>query len=364
MQRRSTSRRRNIPAPDNIPIPPGKRWFDHVGKPSLLSTRPSSPFFSFGQKPGLIGIPTNTVEEKSDSIINEKLLKKTEKDPRKPITPKHLVAFMINLACSGRVSMSLHGYVQFQCKMWEVQDHRLGQIGKILQFLNERNNDTTETGNVMSSPWHLRRLSEPDAVQFDGKSSSLITMYAFVRHHREQIESEVLNSESFKVLVSDLWKCATNLHKNSNFSYGKRYLAKKTNLDDDWLGAPWEETETGDDVGIEDRVSRPLRQCSAKDILHRDEYIALSMCFWRIIAGVNLRLFSGENDTVLDPLQHLLNPGQWLGLKASYKVYAHDLAMGDWLYDTAVPGGSKSTFQFSIGKQQFENSIFKLATFW
>ena len=135
--------------------------------------------------------------------------------------------------------MSLHGYVQFQCKMWEVQDHRLGQIGKILQFLNERNNDTTETGNVMSSPWHLRRLSEPDAVQFDGKSSSLITMYAFVRHHREQIESEVLNSESFKVLVSDLWKCATNLHKNSNFSYGKRYLAKKTNLDDDWLGAPW-----------------------------------------------------------------------------------------------------------------------------
>ena len=63
-------------------------------------------------------------------------------------------------------------------------------------------------------------------------------------------------------------------------------------------------------------------------------------------------------------LQHLLNPGQWLGLKASYKVYAYDLAMGDWLYDTAVAGGAKSTFQFSISKEQFKESIFKLVTFW
>ena len=67
---------------------------------------------------------------------------------------------------------------------------------------------------------------------------------------------------------------------------------------------------------------------------------------------------------MLDPLQHILNPGQWLGLKASYKVYAHDLAMGDWLYDTAVAGGSKSTFKFLIGKDQFKTSIFKLASFW
>ena len=50
---------------------------------------------------------------------------------------------------------------------------------------------------------------------------------------------------------------------------------------------------------------KQVRPAAPKDMLHRDEFIALNMCFWRIIVGVNLRLFSGETNSMLDPLQHM-----------------------------------------------------------
>ena len=131
--------------------------------------------------------------------------------------------------------------------MWEIQVERLAHIGKLLQRLNESNSQQKESTERMESTWNLRRLSEPDSVQFDGKSCSLITMYAFVRHFQEDTVAQVFSSSQFNKVIDELWESAVGLHKNRNFSYGKTYLAKSKHQDgSDWLGAPWEE-ETVDE---------------------------------------------------------------------------------------------------------------------